>query len=129
MMPVEGLRVALNENEERILQEIERQFHAADPKSAKRIGSTSLPRYLARNSRWAALGLLVGLVILVVGFASSWIVGVFGFLIMVASTVVLIQNLRKMGRLGIQKLVQTFGGENLDEVTRRLRRRFGHDDT
>jgi Protein of unknown function (DUF3040) len=120
--------VPLNENEERILQEIERQFHADDPKSAERIRSTSLPQYLARNCRWATLGLLVGLVILVVGFASSWIVGVFGFLIMVASTVVLIQNLRKMGRLGLQKVSQAFGAESLDDFARRLRRRLGRDD-
>jgi hypothetical protein len=120
--------VPLNENEQRILREIEQRFHAQDPKSAKRIGSTTLPRYLARNSRWSALGLLVGLVILVVGFASSWVVGVFGFLIMVASTVVLLQNLRKMGRLGLQKVTQSLEGESLDEVAKRLRRRFGRDD-
>ena len=72
----------LNENEERILQEIEQRFLAHDPESANRLGSTTLPKYLARNCKWAALGFLAGLVVLLVGFASSWVVGVFGFAVM-----------------------------------------------
>jgi hypothetical protein len=124
--------VPLNEDEQRILQEIERQFHADDPESARRIGSTTLPRYLARNCRWAALGFLVGLVILVVAFASSWIIGVFGFLIMVASAVVLIQNIRKMSRLGLQQVSKSIGRQSLseavDDAARRLRGRFRKED-
>lgn len=121
----------LNEDEERILAEIERQFHANDPASARRIGSTTLQRYLARNCRWAALAFVIGLVVLLAAFASSWIVGVFGFLIMVASAVVLIQNLHKMSRLGLQQVSRTMSSHNLsqtvDDLGRRLRRRFGRD--
>ena len=51
----------LNENEERILNEIEQRFYANDPESARRIGSTTLPKYLARNCKWATLGFVVGL--------------------------------------------------------------------
>ena len=79
----------LNENEERILQEIEQRFLAHDPESANRLGSTTLPKYLARNCKWAALGFLAGLVVLLVGFASSWVVGVFGFAVMLGSAIVL----------------------------------------
>ncbi len=122
----------LNEDEQRILQEIERQFHADDPESAKRIGSTTLPRYLARNCRWSAFVFLIGLIILVVGFASSWIVGIFGFLVMVGAAVVLIQNLHKMGRLGMQQVSKTLGGRNfsgaVDDAAQRFRKRFTKDD-
>jgi hypothetical protein len=90
--------VPLNENEERILQEIEQRFYANDPESAHRIGSTTLPKYLARNCKWAALGFGAGLVVLLIGFASSWIVGVFGFLVMLVSAIVLTHNLRRMGQ-------------------------------
>jgi len=121
--------VPLNEDEQRILREIEERFHAEDPDSAKRIGSTTLPGYLARNCRRAALGFLAGLVILLVAFASSWILGVFGFLIMVISAVVLIQNLHRMGRFGIQQIHSSSRreslGEALDDAARRLRKRFG----
>lgn len=123
----------LNEEEQRILAEIERQFHANDPDSAKRISSTTLQRYLARNCRWAALGFVVGLVILLAAFASSWIVGIFGFLLMVASTVVLVQNLRKMSRLGLEQMSRSINAKNLpqsmDEFGRRLRRRFNGEDS
>jgi hypothetical protein len=123
--------VALNENEQRILEEIERRFYAHDPDSARRIESTTLPRYLARNCRWATLGLLAGLAILVVGFASSWILGVFGFLIMVGSAVLLIQNLRRMGRFGMQQMAKSMSGRNLgeaiEEAARRFRQRFRSD--
>jgi hypothetical protein len=124
--------VPLNENEERILQEIERQFHANDPDSARRIGSTSLPRYLARNCKWAALGLLTGLAILLVSFSSSWVLGGFGFLVMVVSAVVLIQNLHRMGRFGIQQMTASVSGrsfsEAIEDAARRIRRRFSNDD-
>ncbi|HET9076346.1 MAG TPA: DUF3040 domain-containing protein [Acidimicrobiales bacterium] len=118
----------LNEEEQRILAEIERQFHAQDPDSAKRISSTTLQRYLARNCRWAALGFIVGLVILLAAFASSWIVGIFGFLLMVASTVVLVQNLRKMSRVGLEQVSRSNYARNfsqaVDDFGKRLRRRL-----
>ncbi len=121
----------LNENEQRILQEIEKRFHAEDPESARRLGSTTLPGYLARNCRRAGLGFVVGLVILLVAFASSWILGVVGFLVMVVSAVVLIHNLHRMGRFGIQQIHSSAShqrfGEALDDATRRFRRRFGRD--
>jgi hypothetical protein len=119
----------LNEHEERILAEIERQFHANDPESAKRIGSTTLQRYLARNCKWALLTFVIGLLILLAAFASSWVLGIFGFLVMVASAVVLIQNLHKMSRLGLEQMSRTIGVRNLnqtvEDLQRRLRRRFG----
>lgn len=122
----------LNENEERILAEIERQFHATDPDSAKRISSTTLQRYLARNCKLALLGFFLGLVILLAAFASSWILGVFGFLVMVASAVFLIRNLHKMSRLGLEHVSRSIAGRNLNQAledfTRRLRRRLGNDD-
>ncbi len=123
----------LNENEQRILHEIEQRFYANDPESARRIGSTTLPKYLARNCKWAGLGFLVGLVVLLVGFASNWIVGVFGFVVMLISAVVLTHNLRRMGQHGLRQLSASLRGrpfnEAIDEATRRFRRRFGGDET
>lgn len=122
----------LNEDEQRILAEIERQFHATDPESAKRISNTTLQRYLARNCKLALLGFFVGLVILLAAFASSWILGIFGFLLMVASAVFLIQNLHKMSRLGLEQVSRSISGHNLNQAledfSRRLRRRLGQGD-
>lgn len=122
----------LNEHEERILHEIEQRFYAHDPESARRIESTTLDAYLSRNCRWAAAGFVVGLVILLAGFASNWVVGVFGFIVMLASAVALIQNLRRIGRRGIEGLRNSIGKRPLpgviEDASRRLRRRFGRED-
>lgn len=123
----------LNENEERILHEIEQRFYAHDPESARRIGSTTLPKYLARNCKWAALGFLTGLVVLLVGFASSWVVGVFGFVVMLVSAIVLTHNLRRMGQHGLRQLSASLSGrrfnEAIDDAAKRFRRRFGGDES
>lgn len=121
----------LSEDEQRILREIEQRYYTTDKKSAERIEQTTLPRYLARNCAWAGGGFLLGLVVLLVSFEFSWILAIFGFLIMVASAVWFTQNLRKMGRHGWQQLnksVQASGfSERMEETRKRLRRRMGDD--
>jgi hypothetical protein len=127
-----GLEVPLSEDDERMLHEIERQFYASDPDSYRRIGQTTLTRHLARNCRWAALGFLFGLVVLVISFASSWVIAVFGFVIMLGSAIVFTQNLRKLGRHGWQQITQSMKGssfaDKLSDARRRWRERFGGDD-
>jgi hypothetical protein len=121
----------LSEDEKRILNEIEQGFYKRDPQSAKRISGTTLPRYLARNCRWAFLGFLAGLVILLVSFASSWVLGVVGFVVMTAAAIVFVQNLRRMGRHRWQELTANLNERSLSEryaeMARRLRRRLGDD--
>lgn len=122
----------LNENEERILHEIERRFYAQDPESAERIASMSLPRYLARNCKWAALGFVVGLIVLVASFVSNWVVAVIGFVIMLASAISLTHSLRKMGRHGVEQVRASMQSRSLNEAfedyAQRFRRRFGRDE-
>lgn len=121
----------LSEDEQRILNQIEQRFYTNDPESARRIGETTLPRYLARNCRWAALGFILGLVVLLVSFVSSLILGGVGFVVMVVSAIVLIRNLRKMGRHGLNELHKTVKEHSVNDVLgdtgRRLRRRFGNE--
>lgn len=121
----------LSEDEQRILQEMERRIHEQDPASARRIETTTLTRYLFGNLRWATLGFVAGLAVVLASFASSWVLAVFGFAIMLASAVVFTHNLRRMGRHGWQQLrtsvqARDLGG-SLDEQRRRLRRRFGEE--
>ena len=122
----------LSEDEERILQQIERRFYASDPDSARRIQSTTLPRFLARNCRWALAGLVGGLIILLVSFASNWVLGIVGFALMLVSAVVLTRNLHRMGRHGLEQLNKAMKGRGVNDVlgenVRRWRRR-GPDQT
>ena len=122
----------LNENEERVLREIEQRFYASDKASADRIAKTTLPRYLARNAKWASLSFVVGLIILVLAFATNWIVAIIGFVVMLASAISLTRSLRRMGRHGVEQVRETMRSRNfsdaVDEYTKRLRRRFGRDE-
>ena len=71
--------------------------------------------------------------VLLFGFASSWVVGVFGFAIMLVSTIVLTHNLRRMGQHGFRQLSASLRGRNLneaiDDAARRFRRRLGGDES
>ena len=122
----------LSEDEQRILHEIERGFYRDDPHSAQRIERTSLPRYLANNCKLAILGFLIGLVVLVVGFATNWVLGLVGFAVMTASAIALAHNLRRIGRHGWQQLSAGLGtrsvSDRFTDTTDRMRRRFGQRD-
>lgn len=119
----------LSEDEKRILNQMEKRLYAEDPASAQRISATTLPRYLARNCRWATLGFLAGLVVLLVAFTTSWVLGLLGFLVMVGSAVVFVQNLRMMGRHGWRQLTANLQERSwsdlMGDAGRRLRRRLG----
>ena len=121
----------LSEDEQRILHEIERRFYEHDPEYAKSIESTTLYRSLGRNCKWAALGFVAGLVILLVSFASSVLLGAFGFGVMLVSAIVFTQNLRKMGRAGWQQVTETMRAGNVREyfgdAGKRFRKRFRRD--
>jgi hypothetical protein len=122
----------LSEDEQRILGEIERRFYEHDPEYAKTIETASLYRALGRNCKWAALGFIAGLVILLVSFASSVWLGAFGFAVMLVSAIVFTQNLRKMGRAGWQQMTEQMRSHNVNDVLgdtrRRLRERFKRED-
>jgi hypothetical protein len=124
--------VPLSEDEQRILHEIERRFYEHDPEYAKSIESTTLYRSLGRNCKWAAVGFVAGLVILMVSFASSVWLGAFGFGVMLVSAIVFTQNLRKMGRAGWQQMTEQMRSHSVNDVLgdtrRRLRERFKRED-
>ena len=118
----------LSEDEQRILQEIERNFYDSDPAFAREVSTTTLYRHAGRNLKWATLGFVAGFVILIVAFASSWVLGILGFLVMFGCTAVFERNLRKMGRAGWQQWTSSWRGRNLrgsvGDIGKRFRRRF-----
>jgi len=118
----------LSEEEQRILHEIERSFYEHDPEFARGVSETTLYRHAGRNCKWAGLGFVAGLVLLVVSFASNRVVGFVGFLLMLGSTLVFERNLRKMGRAGWQDVAQSVKDRGFPDVLgdtrKRLRERF-----
>ena len=119
----------LSEEEQRVLREIERSFYESDPEFARQVSSKTLYRHAGRNLRWAALGFVAGLVLLVTTFSTYLILGIIGFLAMLFSALIFERNLRAMGKAGLQSISDTVrarGGVTgpLGDARRKFRQRF-----
>jgi hypothetical protein len=111
--------VPLSEHEQRLLDQIERQLYADDPKFAAAVRSHDVKSHLSRRiKRFAAL-LVLGIVALVAGAViHNAIVGVAGFLVMLAAGLVIARSLQRLGR-----------GETLPRSAVEPRRRRGDKST
>ena len=125
----------LSDEEQKILKEIEAQLNATDPDLVEQVSRTTLYRHAARMIRWAALGVLAGLVLLILTFAKYTLIGGgVGFLIMLGCLLVIERNVRKLGRAGLQTLTggwKASGGLRgiFGEQGRAWRDRFRRDDS
>ena len=124
----------LSEEEQKILKEIEAQLNATDPDLVEQVSRTTLYRHSARVIRWAALGFVLGLVLLVFTFTRTMIGGILGFAIMLGSLLIIERNVRKLGRAGMQNLtggLKAGGGVRgiFGETGRAWRDRFRRDES
>ena len=85
----------LNDKEQRILDEIERQFLQDDPKLAKAVRTASATDVFRRSARRSITGFVVGLAIMLVFFTSTLAIAMVGFVIMVASASVFVVSVRR----------------------------------
>lgn len=73
----------LSEHEQRLLDQLEQQLHAEDPKFANALSSDSTRSLSMRNVVIGVLVVIVGLLVVLGGVASHLvIVGILGFLVM-----------------------------------------------
>lgn len=94
----------LNEDEQRILEEIERQFYEEDPDLARSVSGGSLRSKLLPRRRLAIAGFIVGFIVMLVSFTSSvWIAAV-GFILMLASAGWFATNLRNSSDGGAETI-------------------------
>ena len=121
----------LSEDEERIINEMQRSFYESDPDFAAEMSSRTIYRYAGRNVKWAALGFVAGLVILVLSFTSSLIIGFFGFLVMLACAFLIERNLRRIGKASFASLSESVRAKGLNDMLgdtrRRMRDRFNRE--
>ena len=122
----------LSEEEHRILQEIEKNFYENDPEFATRVKSETVYRHAGRNIKWALLGFVAGLAMLILTFTTSVILGSLVFLIMLGSAVFFEQNLRRLGKAGWNEISTSAQGKGLraqfGNATDRFGKRFGKKD-
>jgi predicted lipid-binding transport protein (Tim44 family) len=91
--------VPLSEHEQRLLDQIERQLYAEDPKFASAVRSHDVKSHLLRRvKRFVAL-LLLGLAALLGGvMIRNVFVGVAGFLVMLAAGLVIARSVQRLSR-------------------------------
>jgi len=87
--------MALDDREQRILEEIERQFYEEDPKLAETVRSATLASLSGKHLKWAVAGLVVGAVLMLGFFTSNTPVALIGFGLMVVSVVGLVAVARR----------------------------------
>jgi hypothetical protein len=123
--------VPLSEEEQRILSEIERSFYENDPATAERLRSETVYSHAGRHVRWGVAGLIFGLVVIVAFFTTNIPVALGGFLVMLASGVVVVQNVRRLGKASLADLAAASRRHRLagsaQEVRDKLRKRFRRD--
>ena len=109
----------LSEHEQRLLDQIERALYAEDPKFATSVRSTDLRTHMRRRLRRAAVVEAVGLLLLLAGVATGYVVGILGFVVMVGG---LMMALSAWHRLGSTSKATAGGGNVLRSTTGRTER-------
>jgi len=110
----------LDEREQRILEEIERQFYQEDPKLAQTVARTTLESINRKWQRLAAAGFIVGLVVMLATFQASTFVAAGGFIVMVASGGWLATHLRRTR-------TDSRGSDRFESWMDRVRQRWRND--
>ena len=123
----------LSEEEQRILKEIEENLSATDPKLVQQVSDTTLYRHAARVIKWSAAGFVAGLVLMVLTFTTTLVLGVVGFAVMLGCALAIEHNLRKLGKAGVESLTGSMRNGALKNMLgnagSRWRDRWGRDDS
>lgn len=108
-----GVHVALSDNEQRILRQIEEQLET-DQRFAQAVSPSGLYRHSARKVRWAILGILISLVATVALLQIHYMLAFVGFLGMLFFVLVIERQLRAIGKAGIQDIAATLRTSRLN---------------
>ncbi len=87
----------LSEHEQRILEEIERRLAEEDPRLVKSVSEASVASHSMRRIRLGIAGFGLGFVLLLFFVLNIWF-AVGGFLVMLASALLVYQYLKRIGR-------------------------------
>jgi hypothetical protein len=113
----------LSEHEQRILEEIEKRLAEEDPRLVESVTRASVTGHALRRVRWGIAGFVLGLAMLFL-FLISISVAVAGFIVMLASGLVVYHYLKKMGRDQLRTYGERTGHLSLTAVLARLAERL-----
>jgi Protein of unknown function (DUF3040) len=89
--------VALSDEEQRLLEQMEAALAAEDPKLVNALRGTSVRRVHRRRAALAGVGFFAGLGLLIAGISINPFLSVLGFVIMVAAAVTAIYSWQHVG--------------------------------
>jgi hypothetical protein len=94
---MEGGTVPLSEEEQRQFEQLERALAAEDPKFVSAMRGTNVRVYYKRRAVLASVGFILGIAVLMTGaILPNTIVGVIGFVVMVACLYVAALSMRRI---------------------------------
>jgi Flp pilus assembly protein TadB len=100
--PIREVAVPLSDNEQRLLEQMERALYAEDPKFASAMRGANRKPGMIRRLVIGCAGIVVGLVVLVLGVAQKQVLlGVLGFVCMLAGTAYAVSSQRRSGPVGV----------------------------
>ena len=82
----------LDDHEQKILAEIERQFYEEDPELARAVRDISRPSRI--GARLAVLGVIAGLAVVIAFFTTKLLIAILGFALLVVSATALVTGIR-----------------------------------
>lgn len=115
----------LSEDEQRVLRDIERNFYESDPAFAQAVSNAVVFRHAKRNAKLGVVGFILSLAVLLVTFTQAPILGFVGFLGMVGSAFVVVQNIRRIGAAGMREVATPRSNQSMNDLRDRFKRRFG----
>ncbi len=101
----------LSEHEQRILAQLEESLSRQDPRFARNVAETNVYSHGGRRVRWGALGFVAGLLILVIFFSRSTLLGLAGVALMFVSAIVIERNARLLGKASWHDITRSPQGD------------------
>lgn len=89
--------MALSDEEQRLLEQMEAALAAEDPKLVNALRGTGVRRVHRRRAAIAGVGFFAGLALLIAGISTNPFVSVLGFVFMVAASVIAIYSWQHVG--------------------------------
>jgi hypothetical protein len=100
-LTMEGSTVPLSEEEQRQFEQLERALAAEDPKFVSAMRGTNVRLYYKRRAVLAGVGFVLGIVVLMTGaILPNTIIGVIGFVMMVACLYVAALSMKRISNAG-----------------------------
>jgi len=98
---MEGSTVPLSEEEQRQFEQLERALAAEDPKFVSAMRGTNVRLYYKRRAVLAGVGFVLGIGVLMTGaIVPNTIIGVVGFVMMVACLYVAVLSMKRISNAG-----------------------------